>query len=367
LEIEVEGERLEPFINMAMTRGIMLWDLKIVGDDRLSAKVRVSGFFGLRHIARRNRCRLKIRRRQGFPFLAVRLRKRKMLLLGSLLFVVLLSYLSSLVWSIDVTGNQLIAGGDILRVAAREGLVLGTPGWRIDRHRLEKVLLQEFPEAAFFSVEAHGTRVTIEVVEKRFPPPDDNQQGRFHVVAARSGVIEDVIVRVGEPLVQPGDRVRVGQVLIAGTANARGIVRARVWYTVYGEAEQVEHRQRKTGRKALRVHLSGWGKDITLYGPREAPYPLYELEQHESRIRDWPASMLWEDIEEVEDYTVEHGEAGALDLAIEKARAEISDSVMPDSEPLQEKIDRVPLDDPNRVRVRVQLEAREDIGERRAF
>lgn len=394
LSIEVEGERLEPFVNMAMTRGIMLWDLKRESATRLSAMVRISGFYGLRHIARRNRCRLRIKRRQGFPFFAARLRKRKMLVLGSLFFIVLIYYLSSLVWFIEVTGNQQIASDDILRVAWREGLVPGTPSWRLDRHRLEKVLAQEFPEAAFISVEGQGTRITIEVVEKRLPPPDEYRKGRFHVVAARGGVIEDIIVKVGEPQVQPGDEVQAGQILISGilpvpgtgsltpppgvvlpppaslqpeNVSAQGVVRAKVWYTAYGESEKKEHQQRKTGRKTLRVHLFSWGRDIILYGPRETPYPLYELQQREARVKDWSATVLWENIEEVEDYVVEHGEAGALDLAIEQGRTEIGQSVMPESETLLEKIDRVPLDDSNRVRVRLQVEAREDIGIRQAF
>ncbi|NPV90239.1 MAG: sporulation protein YqfD [Firmicutes bacterium] len=378
LSIEVEGERLEPFVNMAMARGIMLWDLRRESATRLSARVRISGFFGLRHIARRNRCRLRIRRRYGFPFFAARMRKRKILMLGALFFIVLMYYLSSLVWFIEVTGNQQIAADDILRVAGREGLTPGTPGWRIDRLRLEKVLAQEFPEAAFFSVEGQGTRITIGVVEKRLPPPDEYRGGRFHVVAARDGVIEDVIVKVGEPRVKPGDKVRKGQVLISGIlpaptslgswyVSAQGVVRARVRYTAYGESEILEHRQRKTGLKTLRVHLMAGGRDVILYGPREDPYPLYELQQREARIRGWPTTVLWENIEELEDYVVEHGEAGALDLAMEQARAEIGGAVMPNSETLVEDVDRVPLNDPNRVRVRVQVEVREEIGVRRGF
>lgn len=394
LTVRVEGQRIEPFINMAMVRGIRLWDIRHLSHHAITARVRISGFFSLRHIARKTRCRMRIVRRHGLPFLAVSLKKRKMLALGAVFFLFLLYFLSSLVWFVEVVGNQQVATEDILRVAQREGFRSGTPRWRLDKLRLEKVLAREFPLVAIFSVEIRGTRVLIEVVEKKLPPPQEEESQPSHIVAARSGVIEDLIVLVGEPVAKPGDTVRAGQMLISGILPvpgtgsltpppgvilppplslepervcARGLVRARVLYTAVGESPVVESNWRPTGRRVTRLFISGGGREVIVYGPREAPYPVFAREQQEVRIPRMPLLLTWERLSELEPYTVEYGLEGAAARAAARARAEIDRARMPQSEILSEKIDPVPLDDPNRVRVRVQLEAMEDIGIRQAF
>lgn len=394
LTVEVEGERIEPFINMAMVRGIRLWDIRHLSRHTITARIRISGFFSLRHIARRNRCRMRIVRRHGLPFLAVSLKKRKMLALGAVFFLFLLYFLSSLVWFIEVAGNQQVGAEDILRVAQREGFRAGTPRWRLDKLRLEKVLAREFPQVAIFSVEIRGTRVLIEVVEKKLPPPEEEKNQPSHIVAARSGVIEDIIVLVGEPVAKPGDSVKAGQVLISGILPvpgtgsltpppgvmlpppqslepeqvcARGLVRARVSYTAFGESPVVESLWRPTGRRVTRLSISGWGREVIVYGPREAPYPAFAREQQEARIPRLLLALTWERLSELESYTVEYGVDGAVTRAVEQARAEIDQARMPQSETLAEKIDLIPVDDPNRVRVQVQLEALEDIGIRQAL
>lgn len=394
LTIRVEGERLEPFINMAMTRGIRLWDLRRTEAGALTARVRVSGFYSLRHIARINRCRMRIVRRHGFPFLAARLERRKMLALGAVCFLALLYILSSLVWFIEVVGNQQVPAQEILMVAEREGFRVGAPRWRLDKQGLEKVLAREFPQVAFFGVKVRGTQVVIEVVEKRMPPPDGRQQGRAHLVAARSGVIEDVIVMKGDPLVKPGDTVQAGQMLISGILPvpgtgsltpppgvvlpppasleseeviAQGLVKARVWYQAYGENPVVERRRRPTGERAVRLRAVSLGHEVLVYGPREIPYADFEREEREIRLGSSPVVLVWERVSEMEDEVIEYGVDRAKELAADKARQEIVEARMADSRVILEKVDAVELNDDNLVRVRVRVEALEDIGVRQDF
>ncbi|MGB9825829.1 MAG: sporulation protein YqfD, partial [Desulfofundulus sp.] len=87
LSITVRGEAPEKFINMAVARGIFLWDITRLGEHTVRAKVRLSAVRPLRHIARRTRCRFHITRRAGLPFLWMRLARRKALVLGAVLFI----------------------------------------------------------------------------------------------------------------------------------------------------------------------------------------------------------------------------------------------------------------------------------------
>ncbi len=65
--ILVTGEAPEKFVNMAASRGIQLWEITRVREGAILLKVRLNAVRALRHIARRTRCRFRIRRRVGLP------------------------------------------------------------------------------------------------------------------------------------------------------------------------------------------------------------------------------------------------------------------------------------------------------------
>jgi len=216
LNIEVTGEDLEAFINMAISRGIFLWEIRRVNERTLLARVRISGFFGLRHISRRTRCRMRIKSRRGLPFLAVKIRKRKMLALGSLLFLMILYGLASFVWVVSVTGTNQLDPELILEVANQHGLRVGVLRSQLDKSLIEHQLKEDFPAASFINLQIKGTTVNIEIVEKVLPPEIETEKQSAHIVARRDGMIEDVVVMAGLAQVKPGDTVKKGQVLISG-------------------------------------------------------------------------------------------------------------------------------------------------------
>lgn len=71
----VEGAGLEKFLNMAVSRGIYLWDIVWLDPQKIRLKVRISAIRALRHIARRTHCRFHIQAKEGLPFTAARFKK----------------------------------------------------------------------------------------------------------------------------------------------------------------------------------------------------------------------------------------------------------------------------------------------------
>ncbi|MFZ5817675.1 MAG: sporulation protein YqfD, partial [Bacillota bacterium] len=82
LEIEVTRGSIERFLNLCLTERIHLWDIQRL-PDRMRAVLTIADFLALRPVARGSRCRVHIRRRRGFPFLARRLAHRPLLLAGA--------------------------------------------------------------------------------------------------------------------------------------------------------------------------------------------------------------------------------------------------------------------------------------------
>ena len=401
LIIKVVGEDLEAFINMAITRGILLWDIHRVNENVLIARVRISGFFGLRHISRRTRCRIRIRNRCGFPFLVVKLRKRKMLAVGSILFLVILYGLASFVWVVRVTGSNNLDAEMILQAAKRHGLRVGTLRSQMDKNLIERQLKEDFPDATFINLQIRGTMVTIEIVEKVLPPEVEKERQPANLVARRDGVIEDVVVMAGQAKVKPGDTVKTGQLLISGIVppaaeqeqmpgvmlppstetgpkyvHARGLVRARVWYEGYGDAYLIEKEAQDSGEKTAQFWITLGGKEVMVWGPRTIPFADYRLTQEEKvwsfanqqwRINVPPIRLRVVNYYGVVEHQVVLGSEGAIRVATERAKKQIQEQRLEWSETVQEDLEIMTVEDANLVRIRTRLEAIEDIGREKLF
>ena len=106
LVLTVRGEHPERFLNLATMRGVALWDVLWVNPETILVKVAARSFRPLRHIARRTKVRVRIRTKHGLPFILQRLRRRWMLVGGAITFCLLLYLLSSLIWTVDVSGTR---------------------------------------------------------------------------------------------------------------------------------------------------------------------------------------------------------------------------------------------------------------------
>ncbi|MGB9804062.1 sporulation protein YqfD [Desulfofundulus sp.] len=398
LSITVRGEAPEKFINMAVARGIFLWDITRLGEHTVRAKVRLSAVRPLRHIARRTRCRFHITRRAGLPFLWMRLARRKALVLGAVLFILGLYLLSSFVWTIEVTGNRRVPAKDILSVASGAGLSKGVPIWRLDCPSVEKALKAKFPAISWAGVYVKGTRVTIEVVEKNLP--EEKNQSPAHIVANKEGVIKEVLVFNGHAAVKEGDTVVPGQILISGIipppqpgpeqqqasesqkeqpllpptyVHAAGIVRARVWYEGYGEAPLVENKERFTGRQATRVCMKINGREIILAGPRKIPFLKYQTETTVKKTPSWRNLQLSVELviykyREVENYRLVRSRAEARRLAGERALQAVQKQLPQGARLVHKQLDELVVKGPeNLVRVKALVESLEEIGAERSF
>jgi len=158
--------------------------------------------------------------------------------------------LSSLIWHIEIVGNETVKTEEILKILERENIKKGIIKYRIDEDYVEYMLLKEFDILSYLSIEIEGTKLTIEVKERDLPPEIIDENTPCNIVASKKGVIEKVIARNGKAVVKKGDVVEEGQVLITGIisdefsenvmyVHAEGEVLARTLYS-YKVEEPIE-------------------------------------------------------------------------------------------------------------------------------
>lgn len=251
-KVVVKGEYPERVINSALARGMSLKGV-IKGGEGLVLQLRAADLNRLKGLGEITGHEIEVVEVMGLPHYRRWVSRRFMFLAGLFLFVVLLYLLSSFVWFVEVLGTKTIEPRKLLATAAEHGLYPGAFKGNFSRDEVEKVIMERYPELAYVEIESRGVWVGIKVVEKILPNPV--VVGPCHLVAAKGGIVEEILVLEGQPLVEPGDTVGMGDVLISGVVylttegtekedpgerkpllvHARGIVKARVCYEGYGE------------------------------------------------------------------------------------------------------------------------------------
>jgi len=235
--ISVEGRDLEQFANLAASNGD-LWQIRRMG-DMLWAKTDIKSFRKLRKIARQTHCRVRILDKQGMPFRLFRLSRRWMLAVGCIMFLLLLYTASSMIWWVDVDIIRLQDGGTDTRIEQRVSDTLAEWVWPgmfqrfLDTDAVEAGLMAELPDLAWVSVSMQGVRLTIRGVEA-LARPESLDARPADLVSKGDGVVERIQSLEGTPMVQPGDTIMQGQLLIShsttkGDVHARGEVWAQRW------------------------------------------------------------------------------------------------------------------------------------------
>jgi similar to stage IV sporulation protein len=404
LLLTVEGTSPEKFINMAVSRGIYLWDLSWLNNDILLIKVEVAAFRALRHIARATRCRVRIRDKRGYPFFVSRFHKRKMLLWGCLIFCLLLHLMSSFIWFVEVKSDRelhYLTPDNILAAAKQEGLYRGAFKGTMDLSKLTNGMGNRVPQLAWVVINIKGTKVTIEVAEQVLPPRSETNDSPANIVATKDGVVKEVLVLSGEARVAENETVRQGDILISGIiqpklpeppankdnvlppvlpppkyVRARGMVRARVWYEEEKAVPMVQIHQGLTGACMKSIAIRWCGKEVWATGPKEIPFAYYRREQRQKTIlpagwRNWrilndPVEVITTTYSEMQ-YTRQYlGPEKAGQLAEAEASKQLLTKIPPQAKVVERKAEIISRDN-QEVLVRVTVEALEEIGQVQIF
>ncbi|NLJ65696.1 MAG: sporulation protein YqfD [Clostridiales bacterium] len=329
LVIRVDGLSLEKFINLCVSRGIKLWGIRRISYTSLNANIGIKDFKSLPPIARKVHAKIRIMNKKGFPFILYRFRHRKMLLTGIVVFMTTLYVLSSFIWQVEVVGTLKINPDIIYSNLEKKGIKPGAYKGKLDTWKIENEMLIEIPELSWVSIEFKGTKAIIRAVEREKPPKLLDAETPCNIIASKDGIINQILVLEGDALVEVGDTVRKGQLLVSGIihhedmetiryVHAKAKVFARTWYEGRGYGDIRDVLKVRTGRKVTHkvLETKEWEIDIDR---KDIPFDEYEVEEREEPFLGisklgW---ISWTIRDYYELTTIEQGDG--MDLAKEKA------------------------------------------------
>ncbi|HHV08088.1 MAG TPA: sporulation protein YqfD [Firmicutes bacterium] len=368
LLIKVEGKETERLLNQCLSRGIYLWDIHW-HEGILYFRLSSRSFSRLRPLVRTLKVRVRIVEKSGMPFFLRTFRRRRMLAVGGVLFLLLLYAWSSCIWSVQVKGvGHETQRKELAQMLQGRGIMSGVLKERIDLSAVEQEVLVQFPELAWARAYFTGTRFVLEVVPK-LPPPDLAKPG--HLVAKKSGLVLDVLVLTGKPLVDKGASVQVGDVLILGDQGrrpvpAKGRVLARIWHECYKEGEPIEQYWVRSGNTASSRVLKVLAREFVLKGVRESPFQHFESGEERKNILRWrnsggPVEVIDKTYHELKEVRRTLSEKECAQRLMDQALAHLKQNLDEGSKIVQvdKKVLSTTGDSP--IRVWVRIEAVEDI------
>jgi similar to stage IV sporulation protein len=277
VRIRVSGPAAERFVNLVAARGESLWRMRRTART-IEADVSLRTFRRLRPVARRTRSGVRIIGRRGLPFLLRGAGRRPLLVAGAVVSAAALFLLSSVVWVVRIEGAEQFDPGLLREVVGSLGVRPGVLKSAVDPRQVERALILSVNGISWAAVEMQGVVVSVRIVEKDPLERPDVMVPPAHVLAAKDGVIQTLIVLAGQSVVKEGDTVRKGQLLVWGSqptetpAVARAIVKARVWYQAYAEVRLHTLTHEPTGRlwRTVTVRLSRGGSAVSPTGEADA-------------------------------------------------------------------------------------------------
>ena len=140
---------------------------------------------------------------------------------------------------------------------------IGTKRAAISIAELEKTLRMQYDQIAWITCDVEGTRLVVRFVETVEKEEVTTFDTPCNIVAVKDGIVLDLLAKSGTKLVNPGDEVKKGDVLITGVVNiyneyeelietnyvaADGIVYAQTKYQ-YQQAFPLDYTQKRQGKK----------------------------------------------------------------------------------------------------------------------
>jgi similar to stage IV sporulation protein len=373
--VDVRGGQLEKLLNALIQKQFAMWDIHRLDEHTVRFYIVIRDFFRMKPFLKETGSRVHVVERHGFPFLLDKLGKRKTFAFGLLAFVVCLYLLSSLVWKIDVEGNETIAQSDIIQAAKQQGLYRFQWKFRMkEPDILSKSIHQQLPGVSWVGVEVHGTKVNIKIVEATRPDSRPLMNPR-HLVASHNATITEIFAETGKPIAKPNMNVKKGDILISGVIGddatrqvvvARGTVRGIVWQEATVEMPLVLRQKAYTGESKTRSYLVIGSRGIQLTGYGKLPFESFEINP-ERKVLQWrnyslPFGWLKETVMESRLEELQLTPEEAQQIALEQARSEVVAAAGKDARLRGEKILLHEKSDNGKVYMKVLFEVEQNIA-----
>jgi len=281
VKVDLTSAEPEEAIRAINAEEIEIFHIQRSGDLTRSFFVRRCDYQKTEAIAEKRGDSLRIVKRSGIYWTARGMLRRPVLLMGMVFLLVMVFYLPSRVFFVRVEGNSSVPARKILAAAEECGICFGASRREVRSEKVKNALLSAVPELQWAGVNTNGCVATVSVRERtevRTPPQNRTVSS---IVADRDGYVLSATVTSGNVLVQAGQTVKEGQLLVSGYTDCGICIRA-----THAEGEILA----QTNRVFSAVTPAQWTRRTEIRDTKKR----YGLLLRKKRINLWKDSGIWD-------------------------------------------------------------------------
>ena len=374
LRVSIEGYYIERFINICKNKKITIWNLKRSGNISLLLNVRTDEFKEICRIAKKTKCKIKIKNKRGMPFLLHRYKKRKIFLILLLLVVIVIMLSSNFVWNVEISEENGQELENIREDIENAGLKTGVLKSKVNTKEIINKIRLEREDVAWMGIELKGTNAIVKLVKADKKPEIVDENEYCNIVSDKSGIITKINVQEGTANVKVGDTIKEGDVLINGWmegkftgiryVHSKGEIEAKVWYTKNKKIPYNLTETEFTGNEESKYKIKFGNFEIN-FSKKYSKFKIYDTIETESKIKLFsdfylPISIIkttYKEKKEVQKtYTLEE----AKNIGIKELEAELEEEIENKNNIINKNINTYEQSDG--VEVYVTYEVLENIG-----
>ena len=344
VNVSIEGFYVEKIINICKKNNIELINLDRKSNTMIYACISVRRFKEFSNIVRKHKCRIKIIKKRGIPFVVKKYRKRKVFGIALCILWLLIICSSKFIWNIEIIGEDDIDKECILNIAKEEGIEIGKRKKGVDLNKIINRIRLENDDISWIGIKICGTNVKIEI--KKAEPKTEvvNEDEYCNIIATKDTIIESISAQNGTPKVKQGDVVKEGDVLIEGlmegkyttprNVHSMGEVIGKVWYKEKVRFYYKQIKRIKTGKKEEKYAIKVNKIKINFF-KKLSKFEIYDKIRTDKKLKifsnfylpiQFEKNTFYEVKEEEIVYTADEAKEQAIEEARKKLEKKIGNS-----------------------------------------
>lgn len=270
--VEVNILKPERLLNILWSENINVINVKRIDIATIRVTIDYSDYNVLIDVVKRLNGKSKIVGSTGILFFIGKLKSKLFLAIGGGIFVILLLYFSTYVWSIEITTKKNVSPYELRQQLYDIGIRPGISKKRIDVKDLEKKLEDVNSDVLWLRARIEGSTLKI-FIEEKVNPPEVKEEKQGNLVAKMDGEVSRVYAFSGRSAVHRGDMVKTGDVVIEGINGKEeepyevapdGVVMANTFYEKSMTTKIEGTELKRSGEKDSDIYIEILGKKIYL-------------------------------------------------------------------------------------------------------
>lgn len=207
----------ERILNKLTAESIELGDIEWVDFLTVQIKVKHVHLMPAKNLFEAESVHYQVIGKSGMLWRVFNICSRPVLLLGLFLFIFLASWLPGRVLFVEIKGNENVSEKLILQNMESCGFHIGMESSKLRSEEMKNMLLGKIPDLQWIGITTSGCVATIHVKERSFMQEKMQMESCISsIIASHDGIISEMTIYSGNPLVKVGDSIKAGDILISG-------------------------------------------------------------------------------------------------------------------------------------------------------